>query len=118
MQPLFAETGGCHGAGLFTLDGDPLEVFEDVGRHNAVDKLIGSQLLEHALPLQSRMMVVSGRTSFEIVQKAVVARIPIVVGVSAASSLAVDVATQAGVTLVGFVRGESLVVYTGRERIA
>ena len=118
LQPLFAETGGCHGAGLFSLGGDALEVFEDVGRHNAVDKLVGSQLLEGALPLHSRMLVVSGRTSFEIVQKAVVAGIPIIAGVSAASSLAIDVATRAGVTLVGFVRGESLVVYTGRERIA
>jgi len=118
LQPLFNETGGCHGAGLFTRTGDPIEVFEDVGRHNAVDKLIGSQLLEHTLPLTSRVLVVSGRTSFEIVQKAAVAGIPIVAGVSAPSSLAVDVATRAGITLVGFVRGESLVVYTGRERIA
>jgi FdhD protein len=118
LQPLFGETGGCHGAGLFTRTGDPIEVFEDVGRHNAVDKLIGSQLLEHALPLRSRMLVVSGRTSFEIVQKAAVAGIPVVAGVSAPSTLAIDVATRAGITLVGFVRGESLVVYTGRERIA
>ena len=116
-QPLFAETGGCHGAGLFTLDGEVVEVFEDVGRHNAVDKLVGSQLLRGALPLRSRVLVVSGRTSFEIVQKAVVAGIPIIAGVSAASSLAVDVAARAGITLVGFARGESLVVYTGRERI-
>lgn len=118
LQPVFAETGGCHGAGLFTLSGDPIEVFEDVGRHNAVDKLVGSQLLEHALPLHARMLVVSGRTSFEIVQKAVVAGIAIVAGVSAPSSLAVDVAIRAGITLVGLARGESLVVYTGRERIA
>jgi FdhD protein len=117
MQPRFAETGGCHGAGLFTLDGEAFEAFEDVGRHNAVDKLIGSQLLRRALPLRDRVLVVSGRTSFEIVQKAAVAGVPVVVGVSAASSLAVDVAERAGITLVGFARGGSLVVYAGRERI-
>ncbi len=112
-QPLFARTGGCHGAGLFTREGEPLATFEDVGRHNAVDKLVGSRLLAGALPAASQALVVSGRTSFEIVQKAVAAGIPTVIGISAPSSLAIEVARQAGVTLVGFARDAAFVVYAG-----
>jgi FdhD protein len=117
-QPLFARSGGCHAASLATREGEHLATFEDVGRHNAVDKLVGSRLLAGALPAVDHALVVSGRTSFEIVQKAVVAGIPIVIGVSAASSLAVDVAERAGVTLVGFARGGDFFVYAGAERIA
>ena len=116
-QPLFARTGGCHAASLVTLEGDHVATFEDVGRHNAVDKLVGSRLLARALPASRHALLVSGRTSFEIVQKAVSAGIPIVMGVSAASSLALDVAARAGVTLLGFARGERFVVYTREERI-
>jgi len=116
-QPLFARTGGCHGAALLTLEGDPVVTFEDVGRHNAVDKVVGSALLAGRLPLSSHMLVVSGRTSFEIVQKAVAAGIPVVCGVSAASSLAIDTATRAGLILAGFVRGQEMVVYAGGDRV-
>ncbi len=116
-QPVFARTGGCHGAALVTLDGAHVATFEDVGRHNAVDKLVGSMLLARALPLASHALVVSGRTSFEIVQKAVAAGIPIVCGISAASSLAIDVARGAGVALVGFARGDKCVVYASTERV-
>jgi FdhD protein len=116
-QPVFARTGGCHGAALVTLDGAHVATFEDVGRHNAVDKLVGAMLLARALPLRAHALVVSGRTSFEIVQKAVAAGISIVVGISAASSLAIDVAKRAGVTLVGFARGGQLVVYAGADRL-
>jgi FdhD protein len=112
-QPLFAKTGGCHGAALADRDGALLATFEDVGRHNAVDKLVGARLLAGGLPAREHALVVSGRTSFEIVQKAVAAGIPHVVGISAPSSLAIDTARRAGVTLVGFVRGEGLVVYAG-----
>jgi FdhD protein len=117
-QPLFAQSGGCHAASLVTPDGDHLATFEDVGRHNAVDKLVGSRLLSRALPASAQALVVSGRTSFEIVQKAVAAGIPFVAGVSASSSLAVDVARRAGVTLVGFARAGEMVVYAGAERIS
>ena len=117
-QPLFARSGGCHAASLVTREGEHLATFEDVGRHNAVDKLVGSRLLARAIPASDHALLVSGRTSFEIVQKAVAAGIPIVIGVSAASSLAVDVARRAGVTLVGFTRGEAFFVYAGEERIA
>ena len=117
-QPLFGRSGGCHAASLATREGEHVATFEDVGRHNAVDKLVGSRLLAGALPAVDHALVVSGRTSFEIVQKAVVAGIPIVIGVSAASSLAVDVAERAGVTLVGFARGGDFFVYAGAERIA
>jgi FdhD protein len=116
-QPIFRRSGGCHAASLTTLDGEHLATFEDVGRHNAVDKLVGSRLLARAIPATDLALVVSGRTSFEIVQKAVSAGIAIVIGVSAASSLAVDVARRAGVTLVGFARGGDFFVYTGGERI-
>ena len=117
-QPVFARTGGCHGAALVTLEGAHVATFEDVGRHNAVDKLVGAMLLARRIPLSSHALVVSGRTSFEIVQKAVAAGISIVAGISAPSSLAIDVARGAGVLLVGFVRGEKCVVYAGGDRIA
>ena len=116
-QRLFARTGGCHGASLVTFEGEHVATFEDVGRHNAVDKLVGSRLLARALPLDGHVLAVSGRTSFEIVQKAAVAGIPVVAGISAASSLAVDVARRTGITLVGFARGDSCVVYAGDERL-
>jgi FdhD protein len=117
-QPLFARSGGCHAASLVTMEGEHVATFEDVGRHNAVDKLVGSRLLAGGLPAADHALVVSGRTSFEIVQKAVAAGIPIVIGVSASSSLAVDVATRAGVTLIGFARGGEFLVYAGEGRIA
>jgi FdhD protein len=117
-QPLFARCGGCHAASLVTLEGDHVATFEDVGRHNAVDKLVGARLLAGALPASRHALVVSGRTSFEIVQKAVAAGIPIVAGVSASSSLAVEVARRASVTLVGFARGGDFVVYSGSERVS
>lgn len=110
-QAVFSRTGGCHGAALVTAEGLPVAVFEDVGRHNAVDKVVGSRLLARALPAVGHALVVSGRTSFEIVQKAVAAGVSVVVGVSAPSSLAVEVARRAGVTLVGFARGDVFVRY-------
>jgi FdhD protein len=117
-QRLFDRTGGLHAAGLFTVDGEALAVREDVGRHNAVDKLVGWALLSGRLPLNSSVLLVSGRVSYEILQKAVAAGVPIVCAVSAPSSLAVAVAEEYGVTLVGFLRGERCNVYAGRERIA
>ncbi len=117
-QPVFARSGGCHAASLVTFDGEHVSTFEDIGRHNAVDKVVGAALLAKRIPASDHALVVSGRTSFEIVQKAVAAGIPIVIGVSASSSLAIDVARRAGITLVGFARGGDFVVYTGEERIA
>ena len=117
LQEVFSATGGLHAAGLFSRDGDLILVREDIGRHNAVDKVIGYAYTHELLPLSGHMLVVSGRQSFEIVQKAVVARIPVVAGVSAASSLAIELATDKSMTLVGFVRGVKMVVYTGMERL-
>ena len=113
----FDKTGGLHGIGLFTPAGDVLVLREDVGRHNAVDKVVGWALLDGRLPLSEYILVVSGRISFEIVQKAVRAGIGIVVSVSAATSLAVELAESEGLTLVGFTRGSSCTVYSGRERL-
>jgi FdhD protein len=116
-QPIFRQSGGCHAASLVTLEGEHVATFEDVGRHNAVDKLIGACLLRRALPASDRALVVSGRTSFEIVQKAVAAGIPIVIGVSAPSSLALDLARRSGVALIGFARRGRFVLYTGEDRV-
>jgi FdhD protein len=116
-QAVFDETGGLHAAGLFKPDGTLEHAAEDVGRHNAVDKVIGRMVMRDAIPLADRALFVSGRTSFEIVQKAFLAGIPIVASVSAPSSLAVSLAADAGVTLVGFVRGEGFNIYSHPGRI-
>ena len=113
----FAATGGLHGAALVASDGEVLVVREDVGRHNAVDKVVGWALLDGRVPLVDVVLVVSGRVSFEIVQKALQAGVAFVAAVSAATSLAARLADEAGMTLVGFVRGESVTVYAGRRRI-
>lgn len=116
LQPTFEETGGLHAAGIFDLDGRALVVREDIGRHNAVDKAIGA-LGAEGWPLPPALLVVSGRQSFEIVQKAAMARLGGVVGVSAPSSLAVDLAQQLGLLLAGFARGDRFNVYAGAERL-
>jgi FdhD protein len=116
-QKVFERTGGLHAAGLAAADGRLLSVREDVGRHNAVDKVIGEQLLGGALPLAEHVLQVSGRASFEIVQKAAVAGVPVVSAVSAPSSLAVDAGERLGVTVVGFVRDGRCNVYTHPERV-
>lgn len=117
-QPVFARTGGLHAAGVADARGNWLVVREDVGRHNAVDKVVGRLLLDGALPARGQLLVVSGRTSFEIVQKAVVAGFPAVVAVSAPTSMAVATAERAGLTLLGFSRQGAFNVYSGAERIA
>jgi FdhD protein len=116
-QGLFEATGGLHAAALFDAEGNLVALKEDVGRHNATDKLVGWALLEGRLPLSDHIVVVSGRSSFEIMQKCLVARVPIVCAISAPSSLAVDVAREFGMTLVGFLRGNKFNAYAGSERI-
>jgi FdhD protein len=117
-QAVFEETGGIHAAGLFTVDGAVEAVAEDVGRHNAVDKVIGQMLLADRLPLSDLILFVSGRTSFEIVQKAALAGLPVVGAVSAPSSLAVELAREVGITLIGFTRGGSFNIYSHPERVS
>ncbi|HEY6168861.1 MAG TPA: formate dehydrogenase accessory sulfurtransferase FdhD [Verrucomicrobiae bacterium] len=117
VQATFEQTGGLHAAGIFDPDGNLIVLREDVGRHNAVDKVIGHGILRELLPFERHVLMVSGRTSFEIMQKALAARVPVVAAVSAPSSLAVEFARESGQTLVGFVRGESMNIYAGEERI-
>src|SRR5262249_8491599 len=114
---VFAHTGGLHAAGLFDAAGALLALREDIGRHNAVDKLLGRAVLDDALPLRECLLLVSGRLSFEIVLKALVARIPFIAAVSAPSSLAVDLAAASGITVAAFLRDESVNVYAHPERV-
>jgi FdhD protein len=116
-QKAFSETGGLHAAAVFSPRGELIAIREDVGRHNALDKLVGSQLLEGSLPMHDRVLMVSGRVSFEIVQKAAVAGVPIIAAVSAPSDLAIETAERVGVTLIGFLRGDGFNVYSHDRRI-
>ncbi len=116
-QAIFGRTGGLHAAGLFDTRGEMVALREDVGRHNAVDKVVGWALLAGKLPLSENVLMVSGRGGFEIIQKACVAGIPVVASVSAPSSLAVQLARELRLTLVGFLRGKRFIVYAGEERL-
>jgi FdhD protein len=118
QQAVFDHTGGLHAAGLFDAGGDLVEIAEDVGRHNAVDKIVGRMLRRGALPLSEHVLCVSGRASFELVQKALVSGIPVLVAVSAPSTMAIDLATRHGLTLAGFTRGDGFNLYTHPARIA
>jgi FdhD protein len=117
-QTIFGRTGGVHAAGLFSANGELIVLREDVGRHNAVDKIVGWALLEGRLPLSQCVLMVSGRGGFEIIQKALVAGIPLVASVSAPSGLAVRLARELGLTLVGFLRGRRFLIYSREERLA
>ncbi|MDP6124414.1 MAG: formate dehydrogenase accessory sulfurtransferase FdhD [Candidatus Latescibacteria bacterium] len=116
-QPLFGATGGVHAAGLFSAEGEIIIAAEDIGRHNAVDKIVGSQLSLEAIPLSYRVLMVSGRTSFEIIHKARAAGVPVVASVGAPSSLAVELADEWGMTLIGFVTGDRFNIYSSAERV-
>jgi FdhD protein len=116
-QPLFRRTGGLHAAALFDAEGELLVLREDIGRHNAVDKLVGRALLDGRLPADRQVLVVSGRGGYEIVQKAVAAGIPLVAAVGAPSSLALATARRFNLTLVGFLRGDRFNVYSSPERL-
>jgi FdhD protein len=116
-QAVFSRTGGLHAAALFSARGELMVVREDIGRHNAVDKVIGWALLENRVPLSDSILLVSGRGGFEIVQKAIVAGLPVVASVSAPSSLAVQLARELRLTLIGFLRGRRFVIYAGEDRV-
>ncbi len=116
-QPTFESTGGLHAAGLFDASGRLLRLREDVGRHNALDKLVGAAAMAGALPLHDTLLLVSGRVSFELVQKAAVAGIPVLAAVGAPTDLAVDTASRLGMTLIGFLRGERCNVYSRPDRL-
>ncbi|MER6390778.1 formate dehydrogenase accessory sulfurtransferase FdhD [Streptomyces sp. NPDC059382] len=117
-QKVFDRTGGLHAAGLFSAEGELLDLREDVGRHNAVDKIVGRALQAGRLPLSGSVLLVSGRASFELAQKAVMAGVPVLAAVSAPSSLAVDLAVETGLTLVGFLRGPDMNIYAGEQRVS